>query len=395
MRYLGLKIACVIMAGVYIHIPFCKQLCYYCDFYRCISLAKKGELLSALETEMALQAGFLGDVPLKTIYIGGGTPTVYAPEELQRLIDRARNLWDCSSVEEITVEANPDDLTPVYVEALARTEINRLSIGIQSFIDRDLQWMHRRHMAQAAIDAVRRVQAAGFGNVTIDLIYGIPGMTDREWRMNLEQALELGVQHISAYHLTIEPNTVFGRRQEQGGLSPVDEETSQRQYEILHETLTKGGFEHYEISNFALPGFRAVHNSSYWNGEPYLGIGPSAHSYDRKRRRWVVASLEDYLAGVDSGTVYEEEILSPVNQYNEYVMTRLRCADGINLKEMESRFGARELRRFLADAEKFIREGILICCEGYCKIPARNFLVSDNIICDLFVDDDASESSFL
>lgn len=274
------------MAGLYIHIPFCKQLCHYCDFFSCISLAKTGPVLEALLREMELRRRFLPGDSLSTLYVGGGTPSVYAPQELGRLTARARELWNCTGLEESTVEVNPDDLSPACLDGLLRAGFDRLSIGIQSFVDRDLRLMNRRHTAEGAEKAVREAQRAGFGNISIDLIYGIPGMSDREWRDNLERALSLEVQHISAYHLTVEPRTVFGRRAAQGKFTPVDEETSQRQYLTLHRTLTAAGYEHYEISNFARPGRRSRHNSAYWTGEPYLGIGPSAHSYDGRRRSW-------------------------------------------------------------------------------------------------------------
>ena len=382
----------MIMAGLYIHIPFCKRKCLYCDFYSCTSLARKDELLEALLREMAMQRDFLGSAPLRTLYIGGGTPSVYTPEQLQRLIERAGELWSCASFDEVTAEVNPDDLTPEYVAALTRTGIGRLSIGIQSFVDRHLQFMNRRHTAQAAVDAVHRVQDAGFRNVTIDLIYGIPGMTSDEWAGNLEQALRLQVQHISAYHLTFEPGTEFGRRLAAGKLCAVDEEVSCRQYMMLHERLTAAGFEHYEISNFARPGYRARHNSAYWSGEPYLGIGPSAHSFDGRNRRWVVSSVERYqTAGDDALKLYEGESLTDTDRYNEYLMTSLRRIEGLSAVELERRFGARKLRMFCAEAERFVAGGVMIHEGEHYRIPPENFLISDGIICDLFADGCESE----
>lgn len=372
------------MAGIYIHIPFCKRKCHYCDFYSCTALERRGELLAALKRELTAQRDYLGDEPLHTIYFGGGTPSVYAPADIQSLIDHIGSLWDCSQVGEVTMEANPDDLTAEYLGALAATDVNRLSIGIQSFADRDLRLMNRRHTAASAIEAVRNAQQAGFDNITIDLIYGIPGMSDEEWQANIRQALALGVQHISAYHLTIEEGTEFGRRKARGELSPIGEESSERQYATLHTMLTEAGFEHYEISNFALPDRRAAHNSSYWTGSKYLGIGPSAHSYDGVSRRWVAASLDDYIAG---GELYETESLTPRDRYNEHIMTSLRRAEGVDLAILRAEFGERAADEFASAAEKFVCNGSLKLAEGRYFIPAEYFLVSDAIISELFLTD--------
>ena len=372
------------MAGLYIHIPFCKQLCHYCDFYSCISLAKMNPVMEALLREMELRRNFLSSDKLSTLYIGGGTPSVYTPRELGQLTARAQELWDCSRLEECTVEANPDDLTPAYLEALRQEGFNRLSIGIQSFIDRDLRLMNRRHTATGAEKAVREAQQAGFDNISIDLIYGIPGMSDREWKNNLERALALNIPHISAYHLTIEPRTVFGKRAAQGKFTPVDEETSQRQYLILHRTLTEAGYEHYEISNFARPGCRSHHNSAYWTGEPYLGIGPSAHSFDGRRRSWSPPSVVRYLEELESGTLYEEETLSEEERYDELVMTSLRRMEGVNTAELERRFGTDKLHYFEASARRFVETGILERKDRHYRLKPEEYLVSDSVICDLF-----------
>lgn len=372
------------MAGLYIHIPFCKQLCHYCDFFSCISLAKTGPVLEALLREMELRRRFLPGDSLSTLYVGGGTPSVYAPQELGRLTARARELWDCTGLEESTVEVNPDDLSPACLDGLLRAGFDRLSIGIQSFVDRDLRLMNRRHTAEGAEKAVREAQRAGFGNISIDLIYGIPGMSDREWRDNLERALSLEVQHISAYHLTVEPRTVFGRRAAQGKFTPVDEETSQRQYLTLHRTLTAAGYEHYEISNFARPGRRSRHNSAYWTGEPYLGIGPSAHSYDGRRRSWSPPSLARYLGELEEGTLYEEETLTEEERYDELVMVSLRRAEGVDTAALERRFGARKLRYFEESARRFVEAGILEHTGGRYRLRPEEYLVSDGVICELF-----------
>lgn len=370
------------MAGLYIHIPFCVQKCGYCDFYSSTRLEMRGRLHAALMREMEREQGFLEGRTLDTIYIGGGTPTVYAPAELQMLVEAAKGLWGLAPGGEVTVEANPDDLTPAYLEGLAAAGVNRLSIGIQSFIDRDLRLMNRRHTAQAAVGAVRDARAAGFGNVTIDLIYGIPGMSPREWEDNISTALGLGVEHISAYHLTIEDDTPFGRAAARGRLRAVDEQTSERHYMALHTMLTGAGYEHYEISNFALPGFRARHNSSYWQGEPYLGIGPAAHSYNGVVRRTFPPSVEAYLdAGPEE---YITERLTPQDRYNEYVMTRLRTAEGIDLGEAERLFGAARTARIVQDAAPWLESQTLVVSQRRMAVPPARMLVSDAVIESLF-----------
>lgn len=373
------------MAGLYFHIPFCKRRCYYCDFYSCTSLALKPQLLQMLEQEMRLNRDFLDGSTLRSLYFGGGTPSLCTPEEIGRLIQRAASLWDTSRLEEVTLEANPDDLTQPYLEALRAQGVNRLSLGIQSFRDEDLRWMHRRHDAAAARRAVRMAREAGFDNLTIDLIYGLPSMTLEQWDANLQEALDLKIEHLSAYHLTLEPGTVFGRQAARGQLTPADEQMGRAQYEHLHRRMTEAGFEHYEISNFARPGHRAVHNSSYWFGAPYLGVGPSAHSYDGQRlRRWNCADLHRYLAETPQNRQCETETLSDTDLYNEYLMTRLRTDRGIDSRELERSFGAHRLQYFQERAAKFLDAGLIICETERYRLSSEAFFVSDGIISDLF-----------
>lgn len=274
------------MAGLYFHIPFCRRICAYCDFFKSAEVGRVDSVLDAMGRELDGAVDWLADRRIRTVYFGGGTPSLCDPARLQGLADRAATLLDCSGVEEFTVEANPDDMTEEWLEALARTGANRLSVGVQSFDDDELRLMNRRHTGAQAVEAVRRAQAAGFANLTIDLIFGVPGFGGKVLQRNLEQALALGVQHISAYHLTVEKNTAFGRRLERGRFSEVDEQVSEREYLEVHRTLTGAGFEHYEVSNYALPGCRARHNAAYWSGDEYLGIGPAAHSFNGKSRRW-------------------------------------------------------------------------------------------------------------
>lgn len=368
------------MAGIYFHIPFCKRICAYCDFVRSADLSRMEETLAAMHRELEARRGYLHDRRIRTIYFGGGTPSLCPPEALGALIARAAAFFDCSQVEEITAEANPDDLTPERLAALRRAGVDRLSIGIQSFDDGCLRLMNRRHSAAQAERAVRRAQEAGFGNVTVDLIFGVPGFGSESLARSLERTLALGVQHVSAYHLTIEPGTAFGRRAARGEFRAVDEAVSETEFRLVHETLTRAGFEHYEVSNFALPGFRARHNASYWSGAEYLGIGPGAHSYDGAGRCWNAGSVAEYLEGAAGGS----ERLGPADRFNEYVMTSLRTVEGIDTAVVAARFGGERLRRLLDEARPFERTGLLRRSETRLAVPPERFLVSDEVIAALF-----------
>lgn len=368
------------MAGLYLHIPFCKRVCAYCDFFKEVGTRRMAPLVEAMHREMEARRGYLGGEAVHTRYFGGGTPSLCPPELLEGLLEHAARLFDCSEVVETTLEANPDDLSPDYLEALRRAGIDRLSIGIQSFDDDCLRLMNRRHTAAQAIEAVRNARKAGFGNLTVDLIFGVPGFGGDSLRRSLDQALRLGVEHISAYHLTIEPGTAFGRRMERGEFAPVDEAVSEAEYALVHETLTGAGYEHYEVSNFARPGFRARHNAAYWHGVKYLGIGPAAHSFDGRERHWNPSSVDRYIAG----EAPEAEILTDRDRFNEYVMTRLRTAEGIDLAEAAARFGPERTARMRREADRWIRSGALRCNGTRMFIPAARMLVSDAVIEELF-----------
>jgi len=279
------------------------------------------------------------------------------------------------------VEANPDDLTRDYLRRLRRTGINRLSIGVQSFHDAELRMMNRRHDAAQAAAAVEMSQDAGFGNITIDLMYGLPFSDAEHWEATLRRACSLDVQHISAYHLTVEPGTAFGRRAARGELAPIEDTESRLQYRMLHDMLVGSGFEHYEVSNFARSGFRSRHNSGYWTGMHYLGIGPGAHSFNGSVRRWSVGNIDRYLSGRD---VYESETLTGDQMYDEYVMTSLRRVEGADLREIERRFGAYKLQYFTREAEKYVDSGLLRVSGSRYFVDPLDFLLSDMIICDLF-----------
>ena len=364
------------MAGLYFHIPFCKRICAYCDFYKSVRLEQMDGVTAAMHRELDERQDYLRGEAVTTRYFGGGTPSLYAPAALKGLLNHAAQLFDCSGAAETTLEANPDDLTGDYLAGLREAGIDRLSIGIQSFDDDCLKLMNRRHTAAQAIGAVRAAQRAGFGNITADLIFGIPGFGGDSLKRSLDGVLSLGVQHISAYHLTVEPGTAFGRRAARGQFAPVDEATSETEYALVHETLTGAGFEHYEVSNFALPGFRARHNAAYWHGVKYLGIGPAAHSFDGRERHWNVASVTEYIGG----TPAEAETLTDRDRFNEYVMTRLRTAEGIDLREAERLFGKERAARVLRDAEPWLKSRTLVLAAGRMAVPPARMLVSDAVI---------------
>lgn len=369
------------MAGLYFHIPFCKRICAYCDFYKSADLRHAEATLGAMHRELEMRRRFFPDsAPLRTRYFGGGTPSVLSPDAIGSLLDHAAALWDCSRVEETTLEANPDDLNPEYLDALRAAGIDRLSIGIQSFDDACLGLMNRRHTARQAIEAVQAARRAGFANITIDLIFGVPGFGGDPLRRTLDEALALEVEHLSAYHLTIEPGTAFGRMAARGRFAPVDEQRSEEEFLLVHETLTRAGFEHYEVSNYARPGFRARHNAAYWQGAPYLGIGPAAHSYDGAVRSWNVASVTEYIAGASGGG----ERLTDRDRFNEYLLTRLRTAEGISPDEIAALFGPERRDRTLRLAAPMRSRGLLRERNGRLAIPPERFLVSDAAIEALF-----------
>lgn len=368
------------MAGIYFHIPFCKRICAYCDFYRTADLGGLDATLAAMARETERRRDYLGGEPIATRYFGGGTPSLVPAARLGGLLRLTEELFDCSAVEETTLEANPDDLSPAYLEALRRAGFDRLSIGIQSFDDDCLRLMNRRHTAAQAVQAVREAREAGFANITVDLIFGVPGFGGDSLRRSLDAALALGVEHLSAYHLTLESGTVFVRRAARGEFREVDEEVSEREFDLVHRTLTGAGYEHYEVSNFARPGFRARHNAAYWQGVKYLGIGPAAHSYDGASRHWNVASVAAYLGGNEG----EGESLTPRDRRNEYLMTRLRTAEGVDLEDFGALFGPQERMRLEREAARPALAATLRREASRLRIPADRFLLSDAVIAALF-----------
>ena len=350
------------MAGLYVHVPFCTQRCSYCDFYTQTDSRLRTDYLRALRRELAERAAELDHEPLDTIYFGGGTPSQLPIEALRAIFRTIRAHYDVSSCREITLEANPDDLSADYLRQLhSQLPIRRISLGVQSFDDADLRRLRRRHDSQGAIRAVGRCLEAGFTDISIDLIYGLPDQTPEAWARNLDVAFHLGVSHLSAYHLTYEAGTPLHRQLLSGHIHAVSEDVSVRLYRLLIERAARAGWEHYEVSNFSLPGRFARHNSAYWTGARYIGVGPSAHSYDGRARSWNVASLPAYVAGILSGRPdREREVTDDDMRYNEYLMTRLRTMWGISLPHLRDTFGPRRLAHFLRHATPYIASGRLV-----------------------------------
>ena len=376
------------MPGIYIHVPFCESRCAYCDFYSTTLMRHRSAYVDTVCRELQLRLPELQGAPIETIYLGGGTPSTLTIEELSSILTHIHNCQlsfvNCQFAE-VTLEANPDDLTEEYVQGLRTLPFNRVSIGIQSFHDRTLRLVGRRHTAQEAIEAVHRCQRMGLTNISIDLMYGLPGETLDDWAYSLDQAIALGVPHISAYHLTYEEGTRLWRMKEQGIVSPIDEEQSIRAFELLREKLLAAGYEHYEISNFALPGYHSRHNSSYWQGIPYIGIGPGAHSYDGTDRRWNLSSLADYIATPEGEDVpHEVEHLTTEERYDERIITELRTARGIDLTSLLADFGERYHTHCLRCATPYIHRGQLIhTADNHLRLTPESIFISDAVMRDL------------
>ncbi len=372
------------MSGIYIHIPFCKQACHYCDFHFSTSLKKKEELVNALCTELVLRKNEL-DGNVETIYLGGGTPSLLSSEELQQIFETIYSNFKVSENPEITLEANPDDLSKEQIHKFTNSQINRLSIGIQSFFEEDLKLMNRAHKASEALESIKEAKQY-FENISIDLIYGIPGMSNERWKKNLEIVLSLDVPHLSCYALTVEPKTALKKFIEKGIVPPVDEEAAKQHYEILLSETEKAGLENYEFSNFGKPGFHSRNNTAYWEGKPYLGIGPSAHSYDGKFRSWNIANNTKYIKSIEAGELpSEKELLSKQDKYNEYIMTGLRTKKGVSLGKVESEFGKKYSEYLLKQAENLLKNNLLILENETLKISKKGKFLSDGIAADLFL----------
>lgn len=371
--------------AIYIHIPFCKQACHYCDFHFSTSMKRKEEIVLALIREIQLRKNeFHGEI-IETIYFGGGTPSVLTNAEILSLIEAVYENFEVIENPEITLEANPDDLSEERIIALSETPINRLSIGVQSFFEDDLKLMNRAHNSDEAQKSLA-IATKYFDNISVDLIYGIPGLTNEMWLENIETALRFGIPHISSYALTVEPKTALHKLIQTGKIAEPKDDVAQDHFEILVRTLTDNGFIHYELSNFGKPDYFSQNNSSYWLGKKYLGIGPSAHSFDGKSRSWNIANNMLYLKSILADKLpHEVEILTQQDRYNEYVMTGLRTIWGVSLERIEKEFGKDYLNYLLNQADKFLIDGLLSIAENVMTTTAKGKFLADGIASDLFL----------
>lgn len=378
------------MAGIYIHIPFCKTRCIYCDFYSTTREELRKDYVRALCRELRMRKEYLKGEPVRTVYLGGGTPSQLDEEDFRMIFNAVSETYHIEECKEITLEANPDDLTDAYVRMLCRLPFNRISMGIQTFDDAVLKLLNRRHTASQAIEAVERCRRYGFRRISIDLIYGLPGETDERWKQDLRQAVRLDVEHISAYHLTYEEGTPLYRLLKAERIHEVDEECSVRFFATLMDVLASAGYEHYEISNFCKPGCRSQHNTSYWLGIPYIGCGPSAHSFDTQSREWNVSSLEQYIGALERGErLYEKEELDLATRYNECVMTSLRMREGIDLLQLKDRFGSVLYHYCTRMAAPYIRSRKLEINGWHLRLTRDGIFISDGIISDLMFVEEA------
>ncbi|WP_333865866.1 radical SAM family heme chaperone HemW [Sphingobacterium sp.] len=374
---------------IYVHIPFCKQACHYCDFHFSTSLQYKSEMINALLQEIELRAPYLEDKKIESIYFGGGTPSLLEGDEIAQIIDTIAKHFYIDNNAEITLEANPDDLNQAKVKSLRNTPINRFSIGIQSFFEEDLKWMNRAHNQQEATASIMRVQDAGFENITCDLIYGFPLLTDEKWRHNMQQLIDFAIPHISSYSMTVESKTALDHFIKKGISPAIDSDQAADQMNLLINTLKAAGYEQYEISNFAKNEHYARHNTNYWKGKHYLGIGPSAHSFNGSSRSWNISNNAKYISSIHSNQLpLEVEQLSTLDQINECIMTSLRTMWGLDLTELEYKFGQSVKNRVLADADPFIAEKNLVLKENNLCLTDTGKLMADHIMSDLFIVED-------
>jgi len=372
--------------GLYIHIPFCRSKCVYCGFYSLVSTRSKGDFIAALKQEIALRQAYLANEPIRTLYFGGGTPSLLTPDELAEILATIHHHFHIEEEAEITLEANPEQLTAEYCSGLRALGINRLSIGVQSFQDPVLQFMGRRHSSAEALAAIRNAVSSGFSNISIDLIYGVSERNDEQWLEDLQTALSQPIRHLSCYALTPEENSILYQRIKQGKHAPVDDEQAARQYQQLIETIAKSGFQHYEISNFALPHFESRHNSSYWNHTPYLGLGPAAHSFNGKSRQWNPAHLQQYLRNIQDGITCEErEELSETDLYNETLLLGLRTSKGIDLQEIAARYGENQVSQLLQYFEQEVAKEHFCITESRLRLTEAGLWFADGIAGNAFM----------
>ncbi|UAN00089.1 radical SAM family heme chaperone HemW [Polaribacter litorisediminis] len=372
-------------SGIYIHIPFCKQACYYCNFYFSTSLKKKDELISCLIKEIELRKSELNGATIETIYFGGGTPSILSTQEINRLIEAVYSNFIVVENPEITLEANPDDLSEEKIIELSKSKINRLSIGVQSFFEHDLKLMNRAHNSNEAIECLQ-IATQYFSNISVDLIYGIPDCTNEQWRENIQTTLNFGVPHISSYALTVEPKTALANFIKKGIIKNVDDDKAEEQFVILTEELSKADFIHYELSNFGKAGFFSKNNSAYWLGKSYLGIGPAAHSFNGKQRSWNVQNNAIYIKKINQNELaIQRETLTVTDRYNEYVMTGLRTIWGVSLSKIERDFGNNYSKYLQMQSKKFIQQELLYIENDVLKTTKKGKFLSDGLASDLFM----------
>ncbi len=372
------------MAGTYIHIPFCRKACHYCNFHFSTTHSLLPQMIEAICREIELRKSYLKE-SIRTIYFGGGTPSICSNEQLTLLFDSLKASFVVNQVAEITLEANPDDITMEKLLFWKSLGINRLSIGIQSFREEDLRWMNRAHNAYQAIDCIKMAQKAGFENMSIDLIYGTPTLTDEQWEQNVKQAIELQIPHLSCYALTVESKTALDKMIQLKKTEEPDPEKQARHFELLMQWLEDAGYEHYEISNFAIKGRRSQHNSSYWQGEKYIGLGPSAHSFDGHSRQWNVANNALYLQSIASDQLnFEMEELTPTQTLNEYIMTSLRTIEGLSFEHIRSNWGNDKLVILQNSVREYQTKGHVEEDESSIRLSKSGKLLADGIAADLF-----------
>jgi oxygen-independent coproporphyrinogen-3 oxidase len=372
------------MSGIYIHIPFCKQACHYCDFHFSTSLKKKTELVVAICKELVLRKDEIKE-EIQTIYFGGGTPSLLTLEELEQILDVIKSNFTISEDPEITLEANPDDLTKDVIFNLSESPINRLSIGVQSFFEEDLKLMNRAHNASEAMSSIKEASRY-FDNISIDLIYGIPGMSKERWQENLNTALSLKVPHLSCYALTVEPKTALAAFIKKGIVPPVEDDVAEEHYQLLLVASEGADYDNYEFSNFSIEGYHSQNNTAYWQGKSYLGVGPSAHSYDGDARSWNINNNTKYIKGIESGSLpIEREILSKKDKFNEYIMTGLRTKWGLSLKKIENDFGKIFHDYLLEQAEEPLSNKLLFLEDNVLKVSKKGKFLSDGIASSLFL----------
>ena len=373
------------MAGIYIHIPFCKQACFYCDFHFSTSLKKKDALISCLVKEIELRKKELNSQIVETIYFGGGTPSMLSSKEIYLLIAAVYEHHTVVTAPEITLEANPDDLSEEKIIELSKTPINRLSIGVQSFFEKDLKLMNRAHSSSEA-HASLKIATRYFENISVDLIYGIPGLTNEEWQQNIQTALRFNIPHISSYALTVEPKTALEALIKKGEIEKVDDDLAQRQFFILRDVLEQEKFVHYELSNFGKQNYFSKNNTAYWLGKSYIGIGPSAHSFDGKLRSWNVRNNTKYIKEIEQDRLpIEREVLSITDRYNEYVMTGLRTIWGVSLEKIKTDFGSKYVTYIQTESEKYIQQKLLCIEDDTLKTTKEGAFLVDGIAAHLFL----------